>query len=369
MLKKHKILLIIMIILIFVSCFINAKGEVIENLQIPIAFGVDVDTNCSTETYVISTLIQTFGDRGQTSSDIITSSGKTIGEARQSRQLKSDKRFAFGLDRVFFLGDSACRYGLRTLMDINLNDPDLNDKVTCVVCKGNAKDMLKHKMKNQENQAEYIEGMVKNLKEYNFFPQQYTIMDALVRIDSEGRNLLLPYIEFKDGDIQTTGLAVFNRDKMIGKANLEESKTINLLRENNVKGIITLEKNQKKYMNFYATSKRKVKCYRENDKYKFVIDLKLEGFILDNELFKNLYNDPAKIRELESDIASMAQKICSETIYKIRDKYKTDILELGRVAAAKYGRKKGIDWNNVITNSNIKVNVSVKVNNQGRGDY
>ena len=47
-------------------------------------------------------------------------------------------------------------------------------------------------------------------------------------------------------------------------------------------------------------------------------------------------------------------------------------MELGRIAAANFGRGTGVDWNKVICNTdltNIKVNVKVKVDNMGRGDY
>jgi hypothetical protein len=49
-----------------------------------------------------------------------------------------------------------------------------------------------------------------------------------------------------------------------------------------------------------------------------------------------------------------------------------DVFELGRVAAANFGRGTGTDWNEVICNvdlTNIKVNVNVKVDNMVRGDY
>ncbi|MDP4179223.1 MAG: Ger(x)C family spore germination C-terminal domain-containing protein, partial [Bacillota bacterium] len=60
---------------------------------------------------------------------------------------------------------------------------------------------------------------------------------------------------------------------------------------------------------------------------------------------------------------------CEEFINKMKTDYKVDCLELGRVAAAKYGRRTGTDWNKVVMDSDIKINVKVKLNKQGRGDY
>lgn len=53
----------------------------------------------------------------------------------------------------------------------------------------------------------------------------------------------------------------------------------------------------------------------------------------------------------------------------MQNEYKIDCLELGREAAAKYGRGENIDWDEVVCNSKIQVNVNVKLTGIGRGDY
>ena len=53
----------------------------------------------------------------------------------------------------------------------------------------------------------------------------------------------------------------------------------------------------------------------------------------------------------------------------MKNEYKVDCLQLGWVAAAKYGRDTGVDWDEVVSNSDIKVNVKVNVDKVGRGQY
>jgi hypothetical protein len=79
--------------------------------------------------------------------------------------------------------------------------------------------------------------------------------------------------------------------------------------------------------------------------------------------------EPKKVKEFERDIEKSTEQLCNETIGKIKNNYKVDVLDLGEVAAAKYGRGKGIDWNDVVTKSDIQVRVHAKVSDQGRGDY
>lgn len=375
-LKKNKVFILILIILIFVISFIGTKGELVENLQIPVGVGCDIEKTSSYTSYIVPILVHSLENGNKIVSNVLTGEGSTVGKTRENRQLKSSKKFLLGINRIYIFSEEASRNGIKNFIEAILNNANTNERAFSVVCKGKVEDIFKYKVKGYSSSAEYIYEMVKNLNQFNFFPSQYTIMDIIVRIDAEGRNTLLPYIEITgdensggDSLLKTTGVAIFNKDKMIAKTDVKEAKVINLLKESNVKGILTLQQNSKKYIDFYATSKRKVKCYRENGNYKFIINLYLKGDIINNELHKNMYKDPKDIKEFEQNTEKLVVDLCNKTINQIKNKYKVDILDLGRVAAAKYGRETGTDWNEVISKSDIQVNVKVKVDTQGRGEY
>ncbi|MBU3100846.1 Ger(x)C family spore germination C-terminal domain-containing protein [Clostridium sp. DSM 17811] len=75
------------------------------------------------------------------------------------------------------------------------------------------------------------------------------------------------------------------------------------------------------------------------------------------------------MKKFEVDMTIYVKKMSNNFINKSKCQYKTDILDLGRIAAAKYGRCKGTDWDKVICNSDIKVNVKFTVDKQGRGSF
>ena len=364
--KNHKTYILIAVTLIFIVCFIGTKGELVENLQIPIGVGNDVGP---ANTYKVPFLIYSFEEEGKVSSIIVPGEGKSIGDTREDRQLKSGTRSTIGLTRIFIFSEASATFGLKNFLDICMNNPQINDRALCVVCTGKAEDMLKYEVKGYPNSAEFIEKMIDNLRQYNFYPMQYSLIDFVVRVDAEGRNTLLPIIKIKDTNIETTGLAIFKKDKLVGKADLQEARIINILKENNVMGMLTLQKDSKKYINCYTVSKRKIKCDKKNGKYKFVITLDLKGDIVSNELYKNLYNDPQVLKKFEEDMKIYVEKMCNKSINKIKLEYKTDVLDLGRIAAAKYGKGTGTDWNKVICNSDIQVNVKFSVDTEGRGNF
>ena len=367
--KKSKVFIIIAIILIIMIASIGSKGELIENLGVISGVGNDIEKKGSNISYNLSYLLYSFEGQDKIINRVITAKSKSIGETRDDRQLKSARIQSLGLTKVFIFSEANSVFGLKNILDILHNNPDVNDTALCVVCKGKAEDMLKYPVTGYQSSVEFINNMVKNLQESNFFPMQYTIMDLIVRDHAEGRNSLLPYLEIKDNTIETTGLAIFKKDKMVGKADMDEAKIINMLKEKNVRGMLTLQNSSKKYINCYTTSKNTVKCSKVDGKYKFIINLNLKGNIQSNELYDNIKNDPQVMKKFEKDMTNHVKKMSNDLINKIKCNYKTDVLDLGRIAAAKYGRGTGTDWDKVICNSDIEVNVKFTVDSDGRGDF
>lgn len=367
--KKSKVFIIIAIILIIFIAGIGSKGGMVENLGVISGVGYDIEKEASDILYNISFLVYSFQAQDKVVTRVLTGKSKSLGETRENRQLKSARKLTIGLSKVFIFSEDISVLGLKNDIDILHNNPDVNDTGLCVVCKGKAEDILKCPVTGFQSSAEFISGMVKNLRQSNFFPAQYTVMDLIVRYYAEGRNLLLPYIEIKNNNIETTGLAIFRKDKMVGKADMDETRIINMLKEKNVKGMLTLQSTSKKYINCYANSKSTVKCSKVDGKYKFIINLDMKGNIQSNELYNNIDTDPKIMKKFELDMTNYVQKMGNDFINKSKCQYKTDVLDLGRIAVAKYGRGTGTDWDELVCTSDIKVNVKFTVDNLGRGDF
>jgi len=189
-----------------------------------------------------------------------------------------------------------------------------------------------------------------------------------VRLDTEGRNLVLPYMKISDKGLEITGLALFKGDKMVNKVEVDEAKFMNMMRENELlRGYLSIQKNSDEFMNFYGNTKRRVKCNKVKEGYEFEIIIDIKGDVIANTLYKE-FNGKTK-KELEKALSKDVEKKCSEFINKMQNEYKIDCLELGMYAASKYGRDTGVDWNEVVSNSVIKVKANVKVDKVGRGAY
>lgn len=367
--KKSKIILLIIMILIFIIASMESKSKLVENLEIPVGIGLDIEKKNTGTIYKLPILVNSFEENNKVTSYIRSGQSLNIGSTRDNRQLKASKMFLLGLNKIFIFSEDSSRNGLNNFMDLVMNNPQENDSALCIVCKEKAENMLKYNVKGYKNSSDYIAGMIQNLNQFNFFPSRYSLMDVMITMDAEGRTVLLPYIEIKQDSIETTGMAIFNKDKMVGILNIEEARVINMLKDDNVKGTLTLQKSSEKYINLYATAKNRVQCYKEGEKYKFVINLNLKGQIGSNELYKNICLDSKQMKMFENDMENLVEENCNSTLHKVTSEYKIDFLDLGRVAAAKYGRNTGTNWNKIVSNSDIKIKVNVKVDGIGRGNY
>lgn len=302
-------------------------------------------------------------------SELHEGNASTLGRTREDRQRRIDRKIFLGTQRVYLMDEDVAKFGVKPMMDILFRNPVLNDNGVVLICKNKSDDYLSYNIEGYDSPVEFIESMVKNSVNYNFFSKDYSLKNVYLTMDAEGRTVVQPYIELKEQGFEITGLAIFNKDKLAQVVDINEGRLLNLLRENNVRGMVTLQNSEKEYVNFTAKSKRKVKCYKEEDKFKFIIELNLTGDIVSNKLYKNLAEDTEEIKEFERNMAEKIEKQCKEFISKMQRVYKLDCLELGRIAVTKQGRGTGIDWNKVISNSNIEVRVKVSIDKVGRGEY
>jgi len=156
---------------------------------------------------------------------------------------------------------------------------------------------------------------------------------------------------------------------MVANLPMAEARYMNLLRNNKVNGILTIQKDQSQWISTYGITKRKVRAEKIKGKYKFNIDLEFKGKVVNNTMYKDFMNNPYTIEKYCHELEVETKKNCDEFIDKMQHEYKVDCLELGRDAAAAFGRNPETDWDNVVCNSDITVNVKVKVDNLGRGQF
>lgn len=368
--RKGNLIILILITLIFLSFSPGLNVATIENLAIPSAIGYDIEENSPSDVSFKAFIdVYTFGQKNKIFHKAYLGKSSGLIEARNDRQRRIDRSFVVGLEKVDILTERYARYGIRNMVNVLFINPLVNDTAYVVVSKNDLPSILEYKIPGFPTSADYIEGMVKNAYQYDFFPKNFKILDLFVTLDSEGRNVILPYIEISKEGLQITGEAIFKDDKMIAVVDKANMKLLNILNKSKGSGLLTIQKEPGKYIEYYAKVKRTVKCTKVDGKYKFNIYLDFKGNIVSNQLYKDIMTDSKVVKNFEKELAIETEAMCNKFLSKMKNEYKIDCLELGRIAAAKYGRDTGTDWNKVVCDSDINVNVTIKLDNQGRGDY
>ncbi|WP_281418616.1 Ger(x)C family spore germination protein [Clostridium frigoris] len=346
------------------------KMKSVEDLGISVGVGNGINKNGEGNImYRVTTTANEYKEDASVEALLGTGTGSTIGKTRENRQKKIGKEFFLGLSKIYIVDEEFAKYGIRDMIDVIFKNTVVNENAFLVVCKGRNEEYFNYTSPGYDNSADYISDMIKNSVSYNFFKEDYMLKNAFLSMDAEGKNVVSPYIEIMEDGIKITGVAVFKKDKLAAVLDMKDTKIMNMLRENKVKGVLTIQKDSDKYVNYQGSSKRKITCRKVGDKYTFIIDLNLEGEIINNELYKGMATNVGATKRFEDDMAKQVEEMCNQFLDRMKNKYKVDLLQLGWVAAAKYGRDTGVDWNEVVSNSDIKVNVKVHVDKLGRGQY
>jgi Ger(x)C family germination protein len=339
----------------------------IEQLAIPSAIGYDIENKDGEVKYILPFAIYNYPD-GSVSSITITGEADTVPRTRGARQLEATGKFLLGMEKVSVMSENASRFGIKSFLEILWANRTVNDNGFMVVSKQSPEEILKLKIEGYPSSGDYMENLIRHINDFNFYSDNYKLIDVFVREYSEGRNVVLPYIEIKDDKLKVTGLALFKKDKMIKSIGIEEARILNFLRENKIRGIIELVKSPNEYLTFYGTSKKSVECKKVGDKFIFNIKLKLKGEVLSNLMYKNLTENPEQKKQIEKALSKEVETLAYDFIKKMQSDYGVDCLELGRYAVEKYGRRKNIDWDEVVSQSEINVSAEVTVTEIGRGD-
>lgn len=371
--KKFFIALICMSIFAYLSTGL-ADERPVEEKEVVSGFGVNIEKKKGETVFTAPSLIYTFGDGDDISTEIRQGESITPGETRESRQLVSDKKYILGLERIYIISDDMANVGLKRTIEIFFRNPFANDNAFVALYNGDPEHILEFKTKGYPGAADFIEGMLRSAKSYNFFSSNYKLSDIFLNMATEGKSLILPSIDIVDNDLKLTGMTIFKKDKMIGTLDIKRSKILNMLNDTDGKGIVTFQINSDKYIDYYASVKRKVKVYKIDDKYKYVVNLKFTGDIISDTIYSGIVeqaniSDVSIDTEIKNKLETVIKEECSVLINELQNIYKVDALQLGQYAVGKYGRDKDIDWDKVFTEAEIEINPIIKIDRRGRGEY
>lgn len=356
-----KKLLIILLLLTLTGCW---NYQELNTIAIATAIGIDKNDE---KKYEVSIMIanskkeQSGSKESESQSVIFTGVGDTISEAFKDIDLYNPRRNYIGHVAVVVISEEVAKDGLNDILDFFARNPESTKRFQMVIAKDNkAKDILKILTPLETFSAQNISNNLKYSRDSQATSTSILYSDFIYVLLEKGINPILPNVILKgneksgsedkslqqtipDAFIKINNLAIFDDYKLVGFANANESRGINLLK-NTIEQLTVNIKIDNKYITFKllnSTTKNKI-----NFKNKPYINVEIKGtatLVEDNS--NHSLTDEKIINEIEKKINKKIEELAKKGL-EVAKKYKTDIFGYGNLIYKNYPNyfEKFKDW-------------------------
>ena len=359
-----------MIMLALAGCW---DATDIDDLAVPIVGGYDVAENGddfrTNDRVTVSGVFPLFSEDVLRSATVGTNIGKTIGESRTKRALKTPQQLLYGVIQAAVYSEEISEKGLNSYMDILLRNPQVKLNSHIAIAEGRTEDLLRNKITEYPNIGDYIIELLRNSPKDSFIPAT-TLHEFALMSYSVDKNPVVPIIKPAENSELMTGLGIFKKDIMIARVGTDEARIVSFLRGVNVEGFLPFKVVSKDQSVCEGSVKiknsRKVKVSREGDHFTFNLDVKLKGDLVEY-FYRACPDDKSSLlKDIENSIKLDIEKQCMDFLKKMQKEYKIDCIDITRYARAKWHRDiiDEID-HGFIEDVSINVNVNVDIFRKG----
>ncbi|MDF2679187.1 MAG: spore gernimation protein GerC [Brevibacillus sp.] len=348
--KQRLILIVVLMALVLTGCWNRRE---LNDLAIAVGFGVDkADDQYRVSVQVVDPgeVAANKGVSGRTPVTMYHVTAPTLFEALRKMTTVSPRKIYSSHLRIFVIGEEVAKEGIGEVLDLVSRDQEMRTDFYIVVAKG----------KHTAEEALKILTPIEKIPANNLFhslessarvwaPSTTVTLDQLIAdMVSQGKHPVLTGLEIK-GDyevgqsvaniekidnaatLQYTGLAVFNKDRLVGWLNEEESKGYNFIQDNvkSTVGHLVCPGGGKLVLEVIR-SQTKLKGKVEKGKPKVEVHSRIEVNVGEVACQIDL-TKIGTINELEKLAEKNVRRLMEQAVNKVQKQYKVDIFGFGEV--------------------------------------
>ncbi|MBM7557548.1 Ger(x)C family spore germination protein [Halanaerobacter jeridensis] len=269
---------------------------------------------------------------------------------------------SLGMLRTIIFNQQIARQGLLPHLDTLWREPIVPGSITMAICTNKqAVDIKDIQPAPVEDIGVYLDELFDTTSKNSLYPEK-SLNDFFISLKTSGRKATIPLLKYGTRDIRIVGLALFRKDKMVGKIKIPETRALLLLQEKFIKDPIDL-KIEDYHVNYYVQQVRtKIDVDYTKEHFNFNIDSKLEVDVTENTSEKRLIGNKAALNKMERHLARALKKEMHKLLGQLQTQ-QSDVIGLGQRAKAKYPQYYHKNyWNQQFSRSsiNIEVNVSIR---------
>jgi len=203
-----------------------AEQKLLEKIGLITLAGYDLNEDGKVvTTAVIRQVDQEFQSMVTTSSAVNDSSLGALTEINR----KTTKKLMQGQMRITLFGETLATEGIGSFLNTLSKNSSTSSGILLAMTAGNAKELLEYPYKNINDVGQEIYKLIEQNVDAELVTSS-TLHEVSQDYYSVGRDMIIPIIERKEEVIEVTGVALFNKDKLVGQLPAKDSFYLLLIR-------------------------------------------------------------------------------------------------------------------------------------------
>jgi germination protein, Ger(x)C family len=332
--------------------------EIIDDVNLVMVIGYDVGEGNKIKGTIVA---PEYKKEQPVDSKVMTVESDLSRDLISDLQKESPAPLVYGKLQFALYSEDVAKQGIEKYVDSLERDASVGSKVILAVCKGEAKNLLEGKY-GQQGTATYF----RNLVEHNMHRENLPIINLhtyLRNFRMKGKDPSLPLLEKKNDHVKITGLALFQKDKMVGEIENDQLFYFKLLSDRYVKGIhtITMDDGKNKASIESIRSKRRANIDEKNP-FHLTIELEIEGYLRE---YSEGTVRPEILKKAEKAFEKEIVKNSMEMIDMFKEK-NIDPVGLGEeILSHSRGLRKVKNWRDIYSKMKVDVHADVKITETG----
>lgn len=256
--------------------------------------------------------------------------GESLTEVMRDLLTKSNKKQFFGHCKVIIFGQELLNDSelFKQALDFLGRSHELHKSMYVYATPGKVEDVFKVEPMFDRLLAPYIAGISDNNSYVSAIPKM-TLADLLVSMENSDGNGILPLLVPSKDSVEIDRMAIIKNYRLIALTDPDDSRAINRLNGKASGGTIDFDYQGSTSTYSYYSFNRKISLNKISDG-KIYLDYKLEaeGSVEGYMIGERLMNETI-LRDMEKTIEKEIEKDGQDTIKKLQQSYKVDLIGAG----------------------------------------
>ena len=370
---KCVIVAVILVATLFSGC--NVREDQLKDMALAQALGIDFKDESYNVSFMIYDLSKNRGSSAELSgalTKVFKGGGESVPYAITNLTTLIGKKPYYSHNRVVIVGEEMAKDGLQTVFDFLYRNAEMRPYVLVAIARGEAQEILGADFGEVLNPAEEIQNVIMVGAYYSYVPQT-EIVDIAITTLEKTSDSYLPIVELsKDGDselVKASGTAIFNKMKLAGELNEEETKGLLWVNNQIQYGTLVCSTSTQNMVSAeIIDANTEVDVSVENGKIKYTIKASCALNIdqVDGKETNSLSRE--QMQEIEQTYAQTIKKQISSAIDKCLGEYKSDVFRFGKRLWQKHPetyREISDNWRESFSELEFEIDAKVQVSKTG----